>query len=485
MRTGVLVRYVGIALIMIALMMGVSAAVAIADGFDESTMPLILSSVITFIAGLFPMIFVHVDPKIKTNEGIAIVVLSWLACCIFGMLPYICYGGEFTVMDAFFESVSGFTTTGASILEDIEGLPTGLLFWRVSTAWVGGLGIVTFFSLVIPHSMDTRSVLSSAELSDLTRSQSSKHGKSFVKAIMLVYVVLTVACAVFLRIAGIGWFDAVTNAMSTCSTCGFCVRNASIGAYDSLAVELIIILFMTLSGVSFVALSSLAIRKKGGHVMTSTSKAYLVFLVVATVLITVNIQASGHGSFGESLRMAAFQVSSISTTTGFATADTTLWPAHSIIILVVASIICGCSGSTSGGIKMDRVVMLFKYIRNGFRTVINPHRVMGTKMDGRIVSERTATEAMKFVLVYMALIVVGGLVNTLCGLDIETGVSAAVACIGNVGPGFGSAGSFGNYADFPAFLKFTSALLMIAGRLEIFPLLSFIGLSASRHCFGE
>lgn len=302
---------------------------------------------------------------------------------------------------------------------------------------------------------------------------------------MLVYIVLTAACAVSLRVAGIGWFDAVTNAMSTCSTCGFCVRNASIGAYDSLAVELIIILFMTLSGVSFVALSSFAISKKGGPVMTSTSKAYLVFLVVATVLITVNIQASGLGSFWESLRMAAFQVSSISTTTGFATADTTLWPAHSIIILVVASIICGCSGSTSGGIKMDRVVILFKYIRNGFRTAINPHRVMGTRIDGRVVSERTLSDAMKFTLVYGALIFVGALVNTLFGLDVETGVSAAVACLGNVGPGFGGVGSLGNYSSLPDVLKFTSSLLMIAGRLEIFPILSFIGLSASRHCFGE
>lgn len=470
---------------MIALMMAVSAAVGIVNGFDESSFPLIVSSVITFIAGVFPMIFVHAAPVIKPNEGIAIVVLSWLACCIFGMIPYVCFGGEFSLMDAFFESVSGFTTTGASILEDIEGLPTGLLFWRVSTAWVGGLGIVTFFSLVIPHSMDRKSVLSSAELSDLTRSQSSKHGKAFVRTIMLVYIVLTAACAVSLRVAGIGWFDAVTNAMSTCSTCGFCVRNASIGAYDSLAVELIIILFMTLSGVSFVALSSFAISKKGGHVMTSTSKAYLVFLVVATVLITVNIQASGLGSFWESLRMAAFQVSSISTTTGFATADTTLWPAHSIIILVVASIICGCSGSTSGGIKMDRVVILFKYIRNGFRTVINPRRVMGTRIDGRVVSERTLSDAMKFTLVYGALIFVGALVNTLFGLDVETGVSAAVACLGNVGPGFGGVGSLGNYSSLPDVLKFTSSLLMIAGRLEIFPILSFIGLSASRHCFGE
>lgn len=470
---------------MIALMMAVSAVVGIFNGYDESTSPLIISSVITLITGAFPMIFVHAAPDIKQNEGIAIVVLSWLACCIFGMIPYVCFGGEFSLMDAFFESVSGFTTTGASILVDIEGLPAGLLFWRVSTAWIGGLGIVTFFSLMIPHSMDTKSVLSSAELSDLTRSQSSKHGKSFVKTILFVYVVLTAACAVSLKVAGIGWFDAVTNAMSTCSTCGFCVRNASIGAYNNVAVEVILTVFMAASGMSFVVLSSLGIKNIGGRKrFSAASKAFVFFLVASTVLITVNLHLSGHGSFLESLRLAAFQVSSITTTTGFATADTTVWPAHSIVILVIASIVCGCSGSTSGGIKMDRVVLLFKYIKNGFRTVINPHRVMGTRIDGRVVSERTLSEAMKFTLVYGALIFVGALVNTLFGLDVETGVSAAVACLGNVGPGFGGVGSLGNYSALPDVLKFSSSLLMIAGRLEIFPLLSFIGLASSRHCFG-
>lgn len=477
MRPQIIIRYAGVALVMVALMMALSAVVAIINGYDDSATPLIFSSLITMITGSYPLIFVRAEPNIRPNEGIAIVVLSWIVCCVFGMIPYICYGGEFTLINAFFESVSGFTTTGASILDDIESLPAGLLFWRVSTAWVGGLGIVSFFSLVIPRSMDSRSVLSSAELSDLTRSQSSKRGKPLVWTILSVYVTLTVACALSLKAAGLGWFDAVTNAMSTCSTCGFCVRNASIAAYGNVAVEMIILAFMTTCGVSFMLLASFVLdRRIGSHKLSSATKAFLTFLLVATLMVTVDLYTSGNGSLLQSLRLASFQVSSLTTTTGFATADTTQWPALSIIVLLTASLICGCSGSTSGGIKMDRIVLLSSYIKKGIRTAINPHRVVGARVDGRIISDRAASEAMKFILVYFALIAAGAMVNTISGLDLKTGLTAAVACVGNVGPGFGSVGSMGNYADFPSFLKFSNALLMIAGRLEIFPILSFIGI---------
>lgn len=482
MRIKVIIRYIGIALLLVALMMAVSAIIAVFDGYDDSATPLITSAMVTFVVGFYPLIFVRPERNIKPKEGIAIVVLAWLMCCLFGMIPYICYGDEFTFINSFFESVSGFTTTGASILDEIESLPKGLLFWRVSTSWVGGLGIVSFFSLVIPRSMDKQSVLSNAELSDIARSQTSKSGKAFVKTILSVYVILTAACSVLLKLAGQSWFDAVTNAMSTCSTCGFCVRNASIAAYESAAVELIIIFFMTTCGVSFMLLSTLATgRKSARRRISTTTAAFLLSLLAATAIISLNLHNNLQKGWLESLRLAAFQVSSISTTTGFATADTNLWPALSILLLTVASVICGCSGSTSGGIKMDRIVLIFSYIRNSFRTAADPHRIIGTRISGRIVSEKDATEAMKFVLIYVALIIVGAIVNIIFGLDLKTGVTAAIACIGNVGPGFGSVGSLGNYADFPAVLKFSNSLLMLAGRLEIFPILSFIGLSAERN----
>lgn len=482
MRSRIIIRYVGVALIMVAMMMAVSALVAIINGYDDSASPLILSSFITLISGIFPMIFVRAERNIEPQEGVAIVVLSWIVCCLFGMIPYVCYGSEFTLVNAFFESVSGFTTTGASILDNIEGIPAGLLFWRVSTSWVGGLGIVSFFSLIIPRSIDTRSVLSNVEISDITRSQSSKHGKSCVRTILTVYMILTAACALSLRLAGLGWFDAVTDAMSTCSTCGFCVRNASIASYGNVSVEIIILFFMATSGVSFVFLSTLAISSSSGRRRISTATmSFFSFLAAATLLVTLDLSRTCHIPLPESLRLAAFQVCSITTTTGFATADTTVWPSSSIFVLLIASIICGCSGSTSGGIKMDRAVLIYRYIKDGFKTVIHPHRYVGTRLDGRIVSNRYASEAMKFVLVYASLILIGSMVNTLFGLDIKTGVSASIACLGNVGPGFGGVGSMGNYAGLPSILKLNSAALMIAGRLEIFPILSFIGLSFSHR----
>lgn len=477
MRTRVIIRYVGISLVLVAMMMAVSGMVALMSGPDDSTMQLFFAACVTFLTGVYPMIFVRSESNVSTKEGISIVVLSWLASCLFGIIPYMAYGSEFTFMDAFFESVSGFTTTGASILTDIEALPAGLLFWRASTAWVGGLGIVSIFSLVIPHSLDRTSVLSRAELSDMTKSQSSRHGKSFVGAMLTVYVVLTVTCAVLLGMTGMPWLDAVTNAMSACSTCGFCVRNASIGAYDSLTVELLLIMFMVVSGVSFVRIFNTFARSLGrSRRLSGVTTSYIAFLVIATLVITLNLMNHGDISFLKSLRLAAFQVCSITTTTGFATTDTSVWPALSILVLVLASVVCACSGSTSGGMKMDRVLLLISYMGQSLRKGINPRRVVNTRFDGRVVPEELAAETMRFILLYVVLLAVGAFVNTAFGLDLETALSASVACLGNVGPGFGDVGSVGNYADFPAILKFNASMLMIAGRLEIIPLATFIGI---------
>lgn len=480
MRARIIIRYIGTSLILVALMMAISGIVAVFNDFDTSATPLLFSAFITFITGAYPMIFVRPEPNVSTKEGIVIVVLSWIACCIFGMIPYICYGEEFTVVNALFESVSGFTTTGASILTDIESLPAGLLFWRSSTAWVGGLGIVSIFSLIIPRKMDDRSILSNAELSDLTRSQSSRTGKSFIKTMLTVYLILTSTCAVCLKLAGMGWFDAVTNAMSTCSTCGFCVKNESIGAYGSMVVEAIIIVYMTLCGISFMHIAT-ASSRHGKHRMSAATKGFVLFLVFSIIATATSLIVEDNEPVLQALRKASFQMASITTTTGFATADTTQWPAISIMLLIVASIICGCSGSTSGGMKVDRVVLLLSYIRHGIKKSTNPHRMNQAAVDGKVISDDAAIDAMKYALLYIFTIMIGSVINTMAGLDLETGITASIACLGNVGPGFGTVGSMGNYADFPAGLKISSSMLMIAGRLEIVPLLSFVGLIGGKH----
>lgn len=473
MRLRIVLRYAGVSLLMLSVLMLVSALVSLKDGADSSTLPLFFSAAVTFTTGMFPFIFVRPETQISTTEGYYIVVFSWITACLFGMLPYLCYGGEFTFTNALFESVSGFTTTGASILNDIESLPTALKFWRTATAWVGGIGLVTIFSLMVPKGHDGRSVLSGAEISDIARSQSQRRGKSFIMGMLMVYVCMTLLCCLAFKLTGMRWLDAVTNAMSTCSTCGFCVMNSSIAAYDSLAVEIITMVFMTAAGISFIAIYTSLQRKNGArHHGSEVFKAYLSFLAIGVILMTFDLKARGvYDSIPGALRAACFQLCSITTTTGFATADTTTWPAFSVVLLCLASIVCGCSGSTSGGMKTDRIVIITKQVWSNLRMLVNPKVVTRPKMDGVLIREDRAKDAMSFVLIYMAFLLIGAVVNTIGGLDLTTGVTAAIACLGNVGPGFGSVGSFGNYADFPEALKYGSMLLMIAGRLEITPLL--------------
>lgn len=482
MRLRIILRYAGVSLLMLSALMLAAGFVSLIGGSDSSTLPLFFSCAATFAVGFFPFIFVRPEADISTAEAYHIVVVSWIVACVFGMLPYLCYGGEFNFTNALFESVSGFTTTGASILNDIESLPAALLFWRTATAWVGGIGIVTIFSLMIPKGHDGRSVLSGAEISDIARSQSQRKGKSFIAGMLLVYVSMTILCFVAFKLSGMEWLDAVTNAMSTCSTCGFCVRNSSIAAYDSVAVELITMFFMTAAGISFIAIYSSMMDKQGVRLKGSeVFRAYLSFLLAGSILMAFDLKARGvYGTIPEALRAACFQLCSITTTTGYATADTTSWPAFSVALLCLASIVCGCSGSTSGGMKTDRIVIITKQIWSNIRAMVVPNAVRRPKLDGVYIREERVKDAMSFVLIYIAVLVSGAVINTLGGLDLATGVSASIACLGNVGPGFGSVGSFGNYSEFPEALKYSSMLLMIAGRLEITPMLFVLVARSSR-----
>lgn len=473
MRWTIIFRYVGISLLMVSALMMVSAGISIANGCDEGLFPLLYSAFITLIVGIYPMIFVRAEKEVSLKEGYHIVVLSWALACLFGMLPYLCYGNEFDFINSLFESVSGFTTTGASILNDIESLPMGLQFWRMSTAWVGGIGIVTLFSLMIPRRHDRQSVLSGAELSSITRNQAGFKSTSFVKIILSIYTGMTLLCYTSLRIAGMEWFDAITNSMSACSTCGFCVKNASIAAYNSIAVEIILTIFMILSGISFVQIYLLISRgQRDNKIRYEVILAYLLTIIVATAIVFIDLESHDVcASKTDALRKAAFQVSSIITTTGFATTDTNTWPPVSTIVILALSMVCACSGSTAGGIKMDRVVIMAKSSVQEIFQLRNPYGVKNVKVNGKIISENTQKTVLTFFSLYIALIGISSLINVTCGLDLRTGISASIACIGNVGPGFGAVGSVCNYDTLPVFLKMSSMAMMLLGRLEILPIL--------------
>ena len=481
MNWKIIIWYTGVSLLLVAGLMAVSGVIAFCTPGDDSRSALLLSAILTGMVGFYPLIFVRRGGHMSFREGNCIVVGAWTLACIFGMLPFLFWGGEFTLLNAFFESVSGFTTTGASILNDIEALPRGLQFWRISTAWVGGIGIVTLFSMLTAGT--DKSTLSGAEISSLARDTfSGERNGRFASRMLLTYILLTIVTFFSLKLTGMGWFDAATNAMSACSTCGFCTRNTSIAFYANPAAEIVLTVAMLAAGVHF-GILFLAILK-GRFKLIGRSEVIKVFIslvLVAIVIVTVDLVANGHyASFWVALRDASFQVASISTTTGFATQDTTLWPPLSMATLIICSLVCGCSGSTSGGIKVDRAILAAKGIHRKVKLTVAPNAVFLVRVDGKAKSEEQVSDAFGYIFCYLLIVVVFAAVNIAFGLDFTTGVTASIACIGNVGPGFGEVGSMSNYAAFPAVLKLTSLLEMLIGRLEIFPVLYLLRSASAR-----
>lgn len=474
MKTTVISWYIGIALLLVSALMAVSGIMACFFTGDDSSTPLLMSAFITGVTGFFPLIFVRPRKhRLNFREVNFVVVGSWLSACFFGMMPFLFYGREFNFVNALFESVSGFTTTGASILVDIEALPRGLLFWRIATAWVGGIGIVTLFSRMMARSTD-HFMLSGAEISNVARQGlPGERSESFANSMLVTYIMLTVVTALALRLAGLGWFDAVTTAMSTCSTCGFCTRNASIASFCNPAAEVILTVSMLMAGINFGLIFMTFVR--GSHKNVFKSEISRVFLAMAATsvgLVTADLLFNGgYNSFGRALLDAAFQVSSIVTTTGFATCDTTTWPVLSMGVLLMCSLVCGCSGSTSGGIKTDRIVLAAKGIIRKIKEYTHPNSVCAIQIDSHQRSDREVGDALGYIVIYFAITIVCCLVNVAGGLDFTTGLTASIACIGNVGPGFGEVGSMSNYAAVPLLIKISSMAEMIIGRLEIFPLL--------------
>ncbi len=476
-------RYAGFSLIGVALLMFISAFIAFRNDMDDSFNPLVFSGMAALLSGFFAIITTKPQENMSVEEGFRIVTGCWIAACIFGALPFLIYGGEFTVVNAFFESVSGFTTTGGSILNDIEALPDGLQFWRIASAWIGGIGIVTLVSLVISGQHDRHSVLASAELSDLAKSYYGGRKKHFVYRMITVYLIITSVSTIALRLTKMSWFDAATLAMSACSTCGFCTKNTSVAFYDNAVVEVILIAAMLMGATNFSLMFSTVWPDKRTHknlFNTQVVRWFLALVTMAILAVTANLYFSGYcSSFPKALRLAAFQVCSLSTTTGFATADTNLWPSGSIGILILCSLICGCSGSTSGGIKMDRFVIVIKSLKGMVDSLIGVKNVNRTKLDGQLKTEDNVISIIAFMGMYVFIIAIGTLIFAI-SMDFKTSLTASIACMGSVGPGFGDVGSMGNYAGFLSFQKVAAMLIMILGRVEIFPMLIAIR-SIFRH----
>ena len=481
MRYYVILRYTGMVMLYVAAFMLAAAGIAVLYGWDSSFSPLVLSALLTALMGAFPMLFVPKIDQINAKEGFCIVVGAWILSCIVGTFPYLIWGGEFSLINAWFESVSGFTTTGASILQNIEGLPEGLLFWRTSTGWIGGVGVVMFALVIVPSLGKTKMMLSNVELSSLAKDSYRYRTQQIVRILLSVYIIMTIVSTLLLKLSGMRWFDALNQGMSASATCGFSTKNLSVAAFDSPLINLVMGLTIWISGLHFGVIFATVTGKYNNIFRSEVTRLYFGITVAATLFIAANLYLTDtYDTIASSLMHGSFQVASLITTAGFATADTNLWPPFSIMILVFLSLICACAGSTSGGIKIDRLLICAKMVRTRLRGQQHPTMVARLKIDGAAQSPELLGTVTLFVVTYFVLIFIGAAINTLFGMDLLSGVTASIACIGNVGPAFGSVGSMDSYADMPAILKTQATLLMLLGRLEIFGFIQLLFLKSWR-----
>lgn len=472
MKAAYVIRYVGLVLLFNAVFMLISAIIGICDGIDTGVAPLLLSFTIITIIGAFPAVFVPAQKKITSKEGYIIVVASWIAACLTGMLPYVIWGGEFSLIDAWFESTSGYTTTGATILNDIEALPKSLLFWRASTHWMGGVGVVLFALVILPSIGRQKMTLRSVELSTIAKNNFKFNTEKNLKIILTVYIGLTAAETVALMIAGMDWFNAITHSFSTIATGGFSTKNLSIMAFDSLWIESIIMFFMLISGIHF-GLIYASFRRQGSLWKSDVCRYYILSMIIGGIFVAINLYTSGnYDNIGSSLRYGMFQTISYGTTTGFASANNAFWPPFSVLLLTVFSIQCAMAGSTSGGLKIDRVLLLFKAIRAQILKLQHPSAVMRVKLGNHTQDDSTVSAAILLIGFYLLAIVVSTIVLTLFNIDLLTAFTATVTSLGNVGPGFGEISNLATMDIFNPIIKFWLSIMMLFGRLELFGLIN-------------
>jgi trk system potassium uptake protein TrkH len=473
MRPHIIIRYIGLVLLLSSGFMFVSFLIS-AFNADSGRLPLLLSTILTALTGVFPLIFVPSSNQVSHKEGYVIVVSSWLLICFFGMLPYLLWGGEFSLANAWFESVSGFTTTGSTILNDIEALPKGLLFWRSATHWLGGLGVILFMLIIVPALGKARMSLSRLEMSPLAKTNFHYKTNKTLKIVLVVYLGLTATQTILLYVFGMNLFDAVTHSFGTIATGGFSPKNASIGFYNSIGIEVIVIVFMFLSGMHFGVLYSMFAFRKNKWYKSSVVRFYALSFLIGIIVVTFNTWGSIFETFPQALRHAAFQVVSIGTTTGYATANTAIWPPFSIMVLIYFTFQCACSGSTAGGIKVDRVVIFYQTLKRQVLKLQHPQAVIPVRVDGKVVDDEVVDSVLVFIVLYILILFINGLALTAMGVDITTAFSASAATIGTVGPGFGEVGSVSNSTVIPDFGKVLLTFNMLLGRLEIFGLMLIV-----------
>lgn len=419
-------------------------------------------------------VFSRKRPKrsdIFVKDGLMIVGLAWVMFSLLGALPFYFTGAIPRFVDAFFETVSGFTTTGSTILTDIESLPYGIHFWRAFTHWVGGMGVLVFVMAVIPLAGSKSLNIMKAEVPGPTMDKIVPKTRQTAKILYLIYVVMTVAEVVLLVLDGMPLFDALIHTFSTAGTGGFSNKADSVSFYDSAYIDGVITVFMALFGVNFNLFYLLLLGKFARVFKSEELRTYIGIIAVATLLITINIYPM-YGSFLTSFRYSSFQVTTIITTTGMMTTDFNLWPSFSKGILLMLMFVGACAGSTGGGLKVSRVLLLGKYIKSEIRKIVHPRSIVSVKVDGKVMDDTVIRSVTAYIMIYMSILVASYLMISLNELDLETTLTSVITCINNVGPGFGEIiGPTQNFSTLSDFSKLVLTLDMLIGRLEIYPIL--------------
>jgi trk system potassium uptake protein TrkH len=433
---------------------------------------ILLSLLITMFTGLILFFLTNKNtrPELLVREAFILVSFSWITLCMFGTLPYILSHAVGSYVDAIFETVSGFTTTGSSILKDIEIMPRGVLFWRSETHWIGGMGIIVLVLAVLPALKFGGTSLFAAESSVVLQEKIRPRMVEVAKGLWGIYILLTLAEAVLLLSGGMPLYDSLCHAFGTIATGGFSTKNAGIGGYSPF-IQYVVMFFMFLAGINFLMHYFLLRGRFKEVIKNEELRTYFFIIVIAGLAVSLILIFRDNSGIEPALRHGYFQVVSILTATGFATTDYLVWPIPAWLIIFSLMFIGACSGSTGGGIKVIRHVILFKKLYSNLKQAMHPRGIINLKYNGRTISDEIIHKVISFILFYLLVFAVGTVIMTAIGLDIRSSAGSVITCLGGIGPGIGSVGPASNFAHVPQLGKIFLSFIMILGRLEIYTLL--------------
>ena len=473
MNYGIVRRVLGSILVIESLLMTPSLLIAIRTGGIDK-IPFLITIALTAAIGLFLRRSNRGDGKIAAKEGLFIVAVGWLVISILGAIPLYLAESTPTYIDAFFEIVSGFTTTGATVIEDVEALPLGILFWRSLTHWIGGMGILVFTLALLPTLGIGGFQILKAESPGPVTSKIAPKIKDTAKILYITYISLTLLEVIFLKLGGMSLFESFTYTFATVGTGGFATKNASVGWYDNTYIYVVIGIFMLLSGVNFSIYYEIFRGRWRDAIKNEELRLYLSIIGLAIFAITLNLYFSQIHGVLESLKQSFFQVISIITTTGFSTTDFDLWPSFSKLILFLLMFTGASAGSTGGGMKIIRILVVFKLIKRNILKIFHPRAMIPIKINKKIIASETVDSINSFLALYIMLFVVSTILISLEGVDMVSAASSVAATLGNIGPGFNFVGPSQTFFGYSLIGKLYLSLLMLLGRLELFTIIALL-----------